>query len=77
MQRLLYRKKYNIILYHDNDETVVTEYTECYEFYLIYFFRYWTNKGISWARNTRVNDIDDTAMAFRLLRLHGYSVSEG
>ncbi|KAK8635898.1 hypothetical protein V6N13_004611 [Hibiscus sabdariffa] len=30
---------------------------------------------ICWARNTRVQDIDDTAMGFRLLRLHGYDVS--
>ncbi|MCD9558859.1 Gly-Xaa carboxypeptidase [Datura stramonium] len=37
--------------------------------------RYWTNKGICWARNSPVQDIDDTAMAFRLLRLHGYVVS--
>ncbi|KAL0437474.1 UNVERIFIED_CONTAM: Kolavenyl diphosphate synthase TPS5, chloroplastic [Sesamum radiatum] len=37
--------------------------------------RYWTNKGICWARNSEVQDIDDTAMGFRLLRLHGYDVS--
>ncbi|KAG6434971.1 hypothetical protein SASPL_106616 [Salvia splendens] len=37
--------------------------------------RYWTGKGICWARNSEVQDIDDTAMAFRLLRLHGYEVS--
>ncbi|KAL8092691.1 ent-copalyl diphosphate synthase 1 isoform X2 [Apium graveolens] len=48
-----------------------SEIKECMD----YIHRYWTNKGICWARNTRVNDIDDTAMAFRLLRLHGYSVS--
>lgn len=40
-------------------------------------FRYWTRNGISWARNIRITDIDDTAMAFRLLRMHGYSVSQG
>ncbi|CAI9107828.1 OLC1v1007296C3 [Oldenlandia corymbosa var. corymbosa] len=40
-----------------------------------YVHRYWTDKGISWARNSRVYDIDDTAMGFRVLRLHGYNVS--
>ncbi|CAH9140588.1 unnamed protein product [Cuscuta epithymum] len=40
-----------------------------------YVHRYWSERGICWARNTRVQDIDDTAMAFRLLRLHGYEVS--
>ncbi|CAA2994044.1 ent-copalyl diphosphate synthase, chloroplastic-like [Olea europaea subsp. europaea] len=40
-----------------------------------YVHRYWTNKGICWARNSEVQDIDDTAMGFRLLRLHGYEVS--
>ncbi|KAL1825946.1 ent-copalyl diphosphate synthase 5 isoform X2 [Daucus carota subsp. sativus] len=48
-----------------------SEIKECMD----YIHRYWTNQGICWARNTRVNDIDDTAMAFRLLRLHGYTVS--
>ncbi|KAH6799652.1 hypothetical protein C2S51_036136 [Perilla frutescens var. frutescens] len=40
-----------------------------------YAYRFWTNKGIGWARNTNVEDVDDTAMGFRLLRLHGYDVS--
>ncbi|PQQ16893.1 ent-copalyl diphosphate synthase chloroplastic [Prunus yedoensis var. nudiflora] len=40
-----------------------------------YVDRYWTEKGICWARNSEVQDIDDTAMAFRLLRLHGHHVS--
>ncbi|XP_042014834.1 ent-copalyl diphosphate synthase, chloroplastic-like isoform X1 [Salvia splendens] len=40
-----------------------------------YVYRYWTEKGICWARNSEVKDIDDTAMGFRLLRLHGYEVS--
>ncbi|XP_057964387.1 ent-copalyl diphosphate synthase 1 isoform X1 [Malania oleifera] len=40
-----------------------------------YVYRYWTEHGICWARNTRVHDIDDTAMGFRLLRLHGHQVS--
>ncbi|XP_022898168.1 ent-copalyl diphosphate synthase, chloroplastic-like isoform X2 [Olea europaea var. sylvestris] len=47
------------------------EIEECME----YVHRYWTNKGICWARNSEVQDIDDTAMGFRLLRLHGYEVS--
>ncbi|VFQ86200.1 unnamed protein product [Cuscuta campestris] len=43
---------------------------------IAYVQRYWSDeRGICWARNTRVEDIDDTAMAFRLLRLHGYPVS--
>ncbi|KAL5135031.1 Ent-copalyl diphosphate synthase, chloroplastic [Glycine soja] len=42
---------------------------------LSYVYRYWTEKGICWARNSNVQDIDDTAMGFRLLRLHGYQVS--
>ncbi|XP_060962863.1 ent-copalyl diphosphate synthase 1 isoform X2 [Cannabis sativa] len=40
-----------------------------------YVFRNWTEKGIGWARNSKVEDIDDTAMGFRLLRLHGHKVS--
>nr|A0A3G1QTU5.2 RecName: Full=Ent-copalyl diphosphate synthase 3; Short=IeCPS3; Flags: Precursor [Isodon eriocalyx] len=47
------------------------EIQEC----LDYVYKYWTNKGICWARNTNVQDVDDTAMGFRLLRLHGYDVS--
>ncbi|KAK7242997.1 hypothetical protein RIF29_37779 [Crotalaria pallida] len=47
------------------------EIKEC----ISYVARYWTEKGICWARNTEVEDIDDTAMAFRLQRLHGYNVS--
>jgi hypothetical protein len=39
--------------------------------------RYWTDFGIAWAGNLNVQDIDDTAMGFRLLRLHGFDVSEG
>ncbi|KAK7396372.1 hypothetical protein VNO78_17330 [Psophocarpus tetragonolobus] len=42
---------------------------------LSYVNRYWTEKGICWARNSNVQDIDDTAMGFRLLRLHGHQVS--
>nr|AJT60359.1 ent-copalyl diphosphate synthase [Andrographis paniculata] len=40
-----------------------------------YVHRHWTNKGICWARNSEVQDIDDTAMAFRLMRLYGYKIS--
>ncbi|KAK4731943.1 hypothetical protein R3W88_024931 [Solanum pinnatisectum] len=47
------------------------EIKEC----LNYVNRYWTNEGICWAKNSRFQDIDDTAMGFRLLRLHGYVVS--
>ncbi|OAY75316.1 Ent-copalyl diphosphate synthase 1, chloroplastic, partial [Ananas comosus] len=42
---------------------------------LDYVSRYWTEEGICWARNSAVHDVDDTAMGFRLLRLHGYDVS--
>ncbi|AEE82229.1 ent-kaurene synthetase A-like protein [Arabidopsis thaliana] len=47
------------------------EIKEC----LDYVHRYWTDNGICWARCSHVQDIDDTAMAFRLLRQHGYQVS--
>ncbi|XP_024017389.1 ent-copalyl diphosphate synthase, chloroplastic [Morus notabilis] len=47
------------------------EIKECID----YVYRHWTEKGICWARNSEVQDIDDTAMGFRLLRLHGYKVS--
>ncbi|KAK3019599.1 hypothetical protein RJ639_005018 [Escallonia herrerae] len=40
-----------------------------------YVYRYWSEEGICWARNSNVHDIDDTAMGFRLLRLQGYEVS--
>ncbi|KAK4492527.1 hypothetical protein RD792_003338, partial [Penstemon davidsonii] len=47
------------------------EIKECID----YVYRNWTKKGICWARNSEVQDIDDTSMGFRLLRLHGYDVS--
>ncbi|KAH7428774.1 hypothetical protein KP509_09G016800 [Ceratopteris richardii] len=47
------------------------EIKECLE----YVFRYWNNKGICWASSSDVSDVDDTATAFRLLRLQGYPVS--
>nr|UZM18089.1 ent-copalyl diphosphate synthase [Gymnaconitum gymnandrum] len=40
-----------------------------------YVARYWSKNGIGWARNSTIRDIDDTAMGFRLLRLHGHDVS--
>ncbi|KAI3975858.1 hypothetical protein MKX01_030703 [Papaver californicum] len=40
-----------------------------------YVHRYWTEDGVCWARNSNVADIDDTAMCFRILRLHGRDVS--
>ncbi|KAJ0982298.1 hypothetical protein J5N97_010553 [Dioscorea zingiberensis] len=46
------------------------EIKECMD----YVHRYWTKDGICWARNSPVHDVDDTSMAFRLLRLHGYDV---
>ncbi|CAA3003240.1 ent-copalyl diphosphate synthase [Olea europaea subsp. europaea] len=42
---------------------------------LHYVSRYWTNKGIFCARNSKFQEIDDTARGFRLLRLRGYDVS--
>ncbi|KAD4584469.1 hypothetical protein E3N88_22070 [Mikania micrantha] len=40
-----------------------------------YIHRYWTKDGICWAKNSNVQDIDDTAMGFRLLRMHGYEIT--
>nr|GFC03299.1 ent-copalyl diphosphate synthase, chloroplastic-like [Tanacetum cinerariifolium] len=37
--------------------------------------RYYTKDGICWARNSNVQDIDDTVMGFRLLRMQGYEVT--
>ncbi|EFJ37773.1 terpene synthase [Selaginella moellendorffii] len=42
---------------------------------LDYVYSFWTNEGIGWGSTCLVNDIDDTAMAFRILRMHGYNVS--
>ncbi|KAL6899274.1 hypothetical protein ACP4OV_005932 [Aristida adscensionis] len=36
---------------------------------------HWTQEGLAATRDCPLNDIDDTAMGFRLLRLHGYRVS--
>lgn len=40
-------------------------------------FRSWTEQGVFSASNSTIHDVDDTAMGFRLLRLHGYQVSAG
>nr|XP_043617171.1 (-)-kolavenyl diphosphate synthase TPS28, chloroplastic-like [Erigeron canadensis] len=40
-----------------------------------YIHRYWDQQGIGFARNCNLPDIDDTAMAFRVLRTNGYQVS--
>nr|QWV53997.1 copalyl diphosphate synthase-like 1 [Chamaecyparis formosensis] len=42
---------------------------------LDYVYSYWNDRGIGWARENAVGDIDDTVMALRLLRLSGYNVS--
>ncbi|KAH9317871.1 hypothetical protein KI387_019640, partial [Taxus chinensis] len=42
---------------------------------LDYVYMYWNERGIGWARDNAVGDIDDTAMGLRILRLHGYNVS--
>ncbi|GLJ48427.1 hypothetical protein SUGI_1022160 [Cryptomeria japonica] len=42
---------------------------------LDYVYRYWNDRGIGWARENAVGDIDDTVMGLRLLRLSGYNVS--
>ncbi|XP_024536913.1 copalyl diphosphate synthase 2-like [Selaginella moellendorffii] len=42
---------------------------------LDYVYRNWTDKGISWARGTPIQDGDDTSMGFMVLRSHGYDVS--
>ncbi|GLJ48425.1 hypothetical protein SUGI_1022120 [Cryptomeria japonica] len=36
---------------------------------------HWNDEGIGWAKHSSVTDIDDTSMALRILRLHGYNVS--
>ncbi|KAG0622099.1 hypothetical protein M758_3G072200 [Ceratodon purpureus] len=43
---------------------------------LQYVYKYWKDYGIGWASNSTVQDVDDTAMAFRLLRTHGFDVKE-
>nr|UPQ49775.1 kolavenol synthase [Odontoschisma prostratum] len=43
---------------------------------LQYVYKYFTSTGIAWARQSRVHDLDDTSMGFRVLRQHGYDVNE-
>eukprot|EP01018_Ginkgo_biloba_P027642 Gb_00720 [translate_table: standard] len=43
---------------------------------LDYVYRYWDDeRGIGWARENTLAEIDNTVMALRILRLHGYDVS--
>ncbi|KAH6556603.1 hypothetical protein KP509_1Z168500 [Ceratopteris richardii] len=44
---------------------------------LNYVYKCWTDNGIAWTKDSNIPDADCTSMAFRLLRLHGYSVSPG
>nr|UPQ49787.1 isoabienol synthase [Pulvigera lyellii] len=43
---------------------------------LLHVYKYWKDGGIGWASNSPVQDVDDTAMGFRLLRMHGFDVKE-
>ncbi|KAG2651500.1 syn-copalyl diphosphate synthase, chloroplastic-like [Panicum virgatum] len=43
--------------------------------YLDYVYRHWSDEGIGSTWNSKVKDLDDTAMGIRLLRQHGYHVS--
>nr|BAJ39816.1 ent-kaurene synthase [Liochlaena subulata] len=43
---------------------------------LDYVYKYYKSVGIGWARGSVVQDLDDTAMGFRLLRQNGYDVNE-
>ncbi|KAJ9543438.1 hypothetical protein OSB04_023145, partial [Centaurea solstitialis] len=40
-----------------------------------YIYRYSTKDGISWSKNLSLEDLDDTSMGFRILRMHGYDIS--
>nr|UVC58046.1 CPS3 protein [Isodon rubescens] len=42
---------------------------------LSYIYRFWTGNGVFSGRDSEFCDVNDTSMAFRLLRLHGYNVS--
>ncbi|KAJ0772452.1 putative ent-copalyl diphosphate synthase [Helianthus annuus] len=48
-----------------------SEIKDCVE----YIYKYWTKNGICWAKNSNLQDIDDTAMGFRVLRMHGYEIT--
>ncbi|KAL7159557.1 hypothetical protein ABFS83_01G035500 [Erythranthe nasuta] len=43
---------------------------------LDHVYRFWTEKGVFSARNSEFCDIDDTSMGIRLLRLHGYNITQ-
>lgn len=40
-----------------------------------YVYSYWSERGIGCGRDSVVPDLNSTALGFRILRLHGYSVS--
>ncbi|KAJ9543440.1 hypothetical protein OSB04_023147 [Centaurea solstitialis] len=40
-----------------------------------YIYKYMTEDGISWSKNSNIEDLDDTSMGFRILRMHGYDIS--
>ncbi|XP_020523152.1 bifunctional abietadiene synthase, chloroplastic [Amborella trichopoda] len=42
---------------------------------LDYVYKNSGKEGVSWGRDNPIPDIDDTCMAFRLLRMHGYPIS--
>ncbi|KAI3678920.1 hypothetical protein L6452_38224 [Arctium lappa] len=42
---------------------------------LEYIYKYSTKDGISWSKNGNMQDLDDTSMGFRILRMHGYDIS--
>ncbi|CAM6082817.1 unnamed protein product [Calypogeia fissa] len=43
---------------------------------LDYVYKFFSSYGIGWARGSAVQDLNDTAMGFLLLRKHGYDVNE-
>lgn len=42
---------------------------------LDYVYRYWSEEGIGCGRDSAFTDLNTTALAFRIFRLHGYTVS--
>lgn len=48
-----------------------SEIKDCLE----YVYRHWSDEGLPATSDNPFADVDDTAMGFRLLRLHGYDVS--
>ncbi|CAO1942098.1 unnamed protein product [Urochloa humidicola] len=53
------------------------EIKSCLDYAYRSLSRHWSEEGLGFTRDCAVRDIDDTAMGFRLLRLHGYRVSPG